>query len=129
MLMESLQGKIPIRHKMLSFYNMVQAHKNLHKHYLDMRKEESARILYNYIPFYTEIESITLNKESIFHQLKEFKTNIYYDKLWKEICERMQWPELNISKAIVVDIKEEHKIVNSPVQADIAEWLAKTSNR
>jgi chromosome partitioning protein len=129
MLMESLQGKIPIRHKMLSFYNMVQAHKNLHKHYLDMRKEESARILYNYIPFYTEIESITLNKESIFHQLKEFKTNIYYDKLWKEICERMQWPELNISKAIVVDIKEEHKIVNSPVQADTKEWLAKTSNK
>lgn len=119
MLMESLEGKIPFRNKMLSFYNMVQAHKNLHKHYLDSRKEDAARILYNYIPFYAEIESITLSRESIFHQLKEFKTNIYYDKLWAEICERIQWPELNISKAIVVGIEEEQPVTNSTSQTDM----------
>jgi len=127
MLMESLEGKIPLKNKMLSFYNMVQAHKNLHKHYLETRNEDAARILYNYIPFYAEIESITLSKESIFHQLKEFKTNIYYDKLWAEICERMQWPALNISKARVVDIKEEIRPATSATQSNAPEQVLKTS--
>ena len=103
--MDSLQGKIELHHKMLSFYNMVQSNKSLHKKYLETRNEDAERILYNYIPFYAEIESITLSKESIFHQLKESKTNNYYDKLWNEICDRMQWPELTNTKGIVVDIK------------------------
>ena len=105
MLMDSLQGKIELHHKMLSFYNMVQSNKSLHKKYLETRNEDAERILYNYIPFYAEIESITLSKESIFHQLKESKTNNYYDKLWNEICDRMQWPELTNTKGIVVGIK------------------------
>jgi chromosome partitioning protein len=128
MLMESLEGKISLRNKVLSFYNMVQAHKNLHKHFLDIRNTEAARMLYNYIPFYAEIESITLNKESIFHQLKEFKTNIYYDKLWSEICERMQWPALNLSKAIVVGIKEEPQFAKPPLPADDIDQMVKTSH-
>lgn len=130
MLMESLQGKIHFGHKMLSFYNMVQAHKNLHKHFLETRKDEAERILYNYIPFYAEIESITLSKESIFHQLKEFKTNIYYDKLWGEICERMQWPALNISKAIVVGLKDEQSSDNSHSQLNsfVSSQQIKSSN-
>ena len=103
--MDSLQGKIELNHKMLSFYNMVQSNKSLHKKYLETRNEDAERILYNYIPFYAEIESITLSKESIFHQLKESKTNNYYDKLWNEICDRMQWPELTNTKGIVVGIK------------------------
>lgn len=107
MLMESLAGKLPAQEKILSFYNMVQAHKNLHKHYLDRRHEDAEHILYNYIPFYTEIETITLSRESIFHQLKEFKTNLYYVKLWQEICERLEWKEFSNAKAILVDIKKE----------------------
>jgi len=128
MLMESLRGKITLQNKVLSFYNMVQAHKNLHKHFLDGRKDEAARMLYNYIPFYTEIESITLNKESIFHQLKEFKTNIYYDKLWAEICERMQWPALNLSKAIVVGIKDESPAASTESPVAAPDQLGRTSN-
>lgn len=128
MLMDSLQGKMPPKSKVLSFYNMVQAHKNLHKYYLDSRKENAARILYNYIPFYAEIESITLSKESIFHQLKEFKTNIYYDKLWAEICEQMQWPSLNISKTKVIDIKEDPAIGTPTSQTGITDQPLKTSN-
>ncbi len=128
MLMESLEGKIPSGNRVLSFYNMVQAHKNLHKYFLDNRKEDAARILYNYIPFYAEIESITLTKESIFHQLKEFKTNIYYDKLWGEICERMEWPSLNISKAIVVGIKEDSQVTSSPSYQDMTDNSLRSSN-
>src|SRR5439155_17668651 len=85
MLMDSLQSKLPVLKKVLSFYNMVQVHKNLHKQYLDERKESAPWMLNNYIPFYTEIELITLTKESIFHQLKESRANIYYHTLWLEI--------------------------------------------
>lgn len=124
--MDSLQKNKVFSNKALSFYNMVQAHKNLHKHYLAERSSEPSRILNNYIPFYTEIETITLSKESIFHQLKEFKTNIYYDKLWGEICKRMNWPELNISKAMVVDMIEEKTVSNletAPVAAASAAMI------
>lgn len=107
MLMQELDERKTGHHKILSFYNMVQAHKNLHKFYLDTRKDDGIHILNSYIPFYAEIESITLKKESIFHQLKEFKTNTWYEKLWSEICDRMQWQSLNNSKAVVVDIHEE----------------------
>jgi chromosome partitioning protein len=126
--MDSLQGKIPTRNKVFSFYNMVQAHKNLHKHYLEMRQQDTERILYNYIPFYAEIESITLSKESIFHQLKEFKTNVYYDKLWSEVCDRMEWPSLNVSKTVVLDIKADHKKNIQPLEVYVADQLPRTSN-
>jgi hypothetical protein len=102
-----LELKLSPRKKMLSFYNMVQANKNLHKYYLDQRGDENAHILGSYIPFYAEIESISLKKESIFHQLKNFKTNIYYDKLWEEICTRMEWAELNVQQAMVVELPDE----------------------
>ena len=125
MLMDSLQGKMISKNKVLSFYNMVQAHKNLHKHFLSTRKEEASRILYNYIPFYTEIETITLTKESIFHQLKEFKTNIYYLKLWEEVCDRMGWSELNLSKGLVVDMKKD---AATPMVQDGMEGLIAASN-
>jgi cellulose biosynthesis protein BcsQ len=127
MLMDSLQHKMVCLNKVLSFYNMVQTHKNLHKQYLDHRKEDSDRMLYNYIPFYTEIELITLTKESIFHQVKEFKANVYYHKLWIEICERMQWPELNNTKGRVIDILKEEIIDYSQAPADISVPFAKTS--
>lgn len=110
MLMESLQSDIIIRNKTLSFYNMVQPHKNLHRHYLAQRKEETVRILNNFIPFYSDIELITHTKESIFHQLRESKAIIYYQNLWLEICERMQWQELNNAKGIVVDINKEEPV-------------------
>ena len=108
MLVKELQHKFPTRKTtILSFYNMVQSHKNLHKFYISNRDESQHYILNNHIPFYAEIENITLSKESIFHQLKEFKPNLYYEKLWQEVCTRMQWNSFNLTKAPVVDIKEE----------------------
>ena len=115
MLMDSLQNSTQLWDKTLTFYNMVQPHKNLHRHYLDNRKKDTDRVLNSFIPFYSEIELITHTKESIFHQLKEFKANIYYHKLWLEICERMQWQALNNSKGIVVDIDKEQPVDDSPV--------------
>jgi hypothetical protein len=113
MLIKELLAKFHSRNTtILSFFNMVQAHKNLHKSYLNNRDKTNNSILNNYIPFYSEIENITLSKESIFHQLKEFKPNMYYENLWKEVCDRMQWQSLHTSKAQVVDIKEEHKLIN-----------------
>jgi chromosome partitioning protein len=114
MLMQELQGKISSRNKVLSFYNMVQAHKTLHKYYLENRKTDAGHILESYIPFYAEIESITLKKESIFHQLKAFKTNIYYDRLWAEICSVMQWQELNKTKSLVVEINNDQQATEDP---------------
>ena len=127
MLMDELQSKRPSLNKVLSFYNMVQIHKNLHKEYLDNRKEGTERILHNYIPFYAEIELITLTKESIFHQLKESKANIYYYKLWVEICERMQWQMVN-SKGTVIDLHQEQPAVCSLLQAGTCEQQVKFSN-
>jgi chromosome partitioning protein len=115
MLMAELQAKKTFQNKILSFYNMVQANKTLHKYYLENRETNTGLILKNFIPFYAEIESITLKKESIFHQLKEFKTNIYYEKIWEEICETMQWRGLNHSKAQVVGINEEQAAADNPV--------------
>lgn len=108
MLVKELQEKFKnVKTTILSFYNMVQANKNLHKFYISNRDESQHYILNNHIPFYAEIENITLSKESIFHQLKEFKPNMYYQKLWMEICERMNWNNFNQVKAPVVDIHEE----------------------
>jgi len=108
MLIKELQQKFQTsKTTILSFYNMVQSHKNLHKFYINNRDESQHYILNNHIPFYAEIENITLSKESIFHQLKEFKPNLYYEKLWKEVCERMQWNSFNLTKAPVVNIHEE----------------------
>lgn len=114
-LIKELQAKMTSKNKILSFYNMVQVNKSLHKFYLENKTADTSFILNSYIPFYTEIENISLKKESIFHQLKEFKTITYYEKLWIEICERMQWPTLNNSKAIVVDIKEDPAAHDHPV--------------
>ena len=86
---------------------MVQSHKNLHKFYISNRDESQHYILNNHIPFYAEIENITLSKESIFHQLKEFKPNMYYQKLWLEVCERMGWNGFAQPIAPVVGIDEE----------------------
>ena len=105
-LLKDLHEKLGPQKKIISFYNMVQAHKLLHKHYLNMRDEDATEIFNGYIPFYSEIENISLKKESIFHQLKEFKTNIYYEKLWQEICEKMQWAMPAATKAVVKDIAE-----------------------
>lgn len=93
MLMDSLQDKLPAMNKVLSFYNMVQVHKTLHKQYLEDRKEDNNRLLNNYIPFYSEIEMIALTRESIFHQQRPTRAQEYYFTLWTEICEKMQWEE------------------------------------
>lgn len=123
MLMDSLQKHIRNSNKVMSFYNMVQAHKNLHKYYLEHRKDDpSQRILDNYIPFYAEIETITMTKESIFHQMKESKTNQYYQKLWSEICERLQWNNLSSSRGIKIDIKKEQPTLNTIGQDNTTQY-------
>jgi cellulose biosynthesis protein BcsQ len=127
MLMEELQSKMTSMNKVLTFYNMVQVHKNLHRQYLETRKDDTARVLRNYIPFYSEIELITLTKESIFHQLKESKAHPYYQTLWLEICERMQWQIAN-PKGIVIDINPEQTTTPTLLQNDTDESLGKAQN-
>ncbi len=112
MLMDTLQQDIPLARKVLSFYNMVQVHKTLHKQYLDNRKDASW-MMNSYVPFYSDIELITLTKESLFHQQKECKANSYYFDLWFEICERMQWHLLHDRKGMVVDIHKEHRVADA----------------
>lgn len=106
MLMDTLQEDPAMAKKVLSFYNMVQVHKILHKQYLDNVRDASW-MLGNFIPFYSDIELIGLTKESIFHQEKESKANLYYLNLWLEICERMQWHTLNNNKAMLVDMQND----------------------
>lgn len=105
-----LELKLSERKRMLSFYNMVQVNKNLHKYFLENSGSQKGQMLNSYIPFYAEIEAISLNKESIFHQLKNFKTNIFYDRLWSEICSVMHWPELNVQQAVVMGLAEDVQI-------------------
>lgn len=95
MLMDSVEENEPAACRVLSFYNMVQTHKNLHRQYLDRRQEQGARLLNNYIPFYSDIELIAHTHESIFHQIKDSKAVGYYQSLWEEICERMKWDPVN----------------------------------
>jgi chromosome partitioning protein len=126
MLMDSLQGDAALSKKTLSFYNMVQVHKVLHKQYLDNRKHASW-MLHNYIPFYSDIELITLTKESIFHQAKECKAIIYYNNLWLEICNRMQW-QIPVNQGKVIDIEPEQTPNVSFMRDDYGPDWAETSN-
>lgn len=106
LLMDYFQQDKLLAKKVLSFYNMVQVHKVLHKQYLDNRKDASW-MLESFIPFYTDIELIGLTKESLFHQEKECRANTYYLNLWLEICQRMQWQKLNDLKGLLVDMRKD----------------------
>jgi len=85
---------------------MVQVNKSLHKEYLENRKGASW-MLNSFIPFYMDIEMIAYTKQSLFHQEKEYKANIHYLNLWKEISERMQWQPFNDVTAKLVDMPKE----------------------
>jgi cellulose biosynthesis protein BcsQ len=113
LLMDYFQQDERLAKKVLSFYNMVQVHKILHKQYLDNRRDASW-ILDSFIPFYSDIELIGLTKESLFHQEKENKASIYYLNLWLEICRRMQWQKLNDLKGILVDMHKEQGTAEIP---------------
>jgi chromosome partitioning protein len=130
MLMDSLRSNSAVREKTFSFYNMVQPHKNLHKYYLEHRKEEHLRMLDNFIPFYSEIELITHTKQSLFHQLKEFKASAYYEKLWMELCEKMRWPSLSKAKGIVVGFDQEQMTPEEefPLQKSSSSWTGSPYN-
>lgn len=104
MLVAALHKLTPAKAKIFSFYNMVQAQKKLHKLYLDNAIED-ANQLNNYVPFYTEIETISYNKTSIFHQLKDSKAMVYYEQLWDEICGKMSWDAFRVYKGRVVELK------------------------
>ena len=107
---EGVGKKLHEQRKVLTFFNMVQLSKSLHKHYLNSTDEVLGEQLASYIPFYAEIEAINYKKESIFHQLKELKTNVYYEKVWEEICFEMNWPELS-KPSNVINITDENKQV------------------
>jgi cellulose biosynthesis protein BcsQ len=113
-MMDALQEDRSLSKKVLSFYNMVQVHKILHKQYLDNRKDASW-MLDSFIPFYTDIELIGLTKESLFHQEKECRAHTYYLQLWQEICERMQWQALNNFKGRLVDMNKDQPLDDFPL--------------
>ena len=121
MMMDILQEDRSLSKKVLSFYNMVQVHKSLHKQYLDNRKDASW-MLDSFIPFYTDIELIGLTKESIFHQEKECKAGAFYLQLWLEICGRMQWQALKNLKGMVVDMHKD-------LPGDDFQYLLNVSNK
>jgi chromosome partitioning protein len=127
MLLDSLQDQLTTLKKVLTFYNMVQIHKNLHRQYLENR-QDTHRVLQSYIPFYTDIELITLTKESIFHQLKESRANAYYNRLWLEICERMQWQFLNHPKGIIRDMQGDTPAEDLDLPSEDTSPIAKSSN-
>lgn len=112
MLVELLAKISNLRMSVLSFYNMVQVNKKMHHQYVFGSKEPSKGIrqLNNYIPFYSEIEQITASRQSIFHQLKTAKSNAYYQFLWQEICEKMDWPDLIDFRAHVISLTEQKEV-------------------
>jgi chromosome partitioning protein len=124
LLMDELEHKPLTKNKVLSFYNMVQTHKQLHRQYLDNRQQDNKLVLNSYIPFYTEIELITLTKESLFHQLKESKSSSYYHDLWVEVCERKQW-QFPRANGKVIDMPEQPGPLSIP---DTEDHLGKTSD-
>jgi len=97
----------------LSFFNMVQARKNLHKLY--MAAPLHVHQLNSYIPFYTEIETITHNKASIFHQLKNTKSIVFYEDLWEEVCDKLNWTAFKQQKARVLELKPYTSFIPEPV--------------
>ena len=126
LLMERLQRNAAIMKKTLSFYNMVQTQKILHKQYLD-NVSYASWMLQSYIPFYSDIELITLTKESIFHQSKESKAIGFYNNLWLEICERMQW-QMPIPTVKVIDIEPEESADLSLIQSEPESDWGEASN-
>jgi cellulose biosynthesis protein BcsQ len=104
MLLAAMQKMQASKATIFSFFNMVQIQKKMHKTYL---AEEASLInqLENYIPFYIEIETISQNKTSIFHQLKDAKSIVYYENLWDEICIKMGWDFFRVYRGKVVELK------------------------
>jgi len=106
MLIAALQKITASKAIIFSFFNMVQMQKKLHKMYIS---SDASLInqLENYIPFYTEIETISQSKTSIFHQLKDTKSIVYYENLWDEICIKMGWDIFRVYRGRVVELKPE----------------------
>ena len=118
--MDALQRDTLLASKVLSFYNMVQAHKTLHKQYLDNRRDASW-MLESFIPFYSDIELIGLTKESLFHHEKENKANSYYLSLWLEICRRMQWQKVKDFKGLLVEMNKDQEAPEIPPLAQASD--------
>jgi cellulose biosynthesis protein BcsQ len=114
MLLAAMQKLQPSNTRIFSFFNLVQMQKKLHKMYLN---SESSLVhqLENYIPFYTEIETISQSKTSIFHQLKDSKSILYYENLWDEICIKMGWDMFRVYKGKVVELNPESAITYSEI--------------
>lgn len=110
--MQDLNTNIKTKNKVLSFFNMVEAKKTLHRNYINSKDYDFNNILKNYIPFYSDIEAINYNKTSIFHQLKESKSNIFYWKLFTEICDRLHWDLLN-NGALLLNLQEKQTAVEN----------------
>jgi chromosome partitioning protein len=115
---EGVGKKIWKQKKVLSFFNMVQLSKTLHKYYLNTPSEVLGDQLASYIPFYAEIEALNYKKESIFHQLKTFKTISYYEKVWEEICSEMNWAHLNPAANVVSIQNDLEELVLETVEVE-----------
>lgn len=112
MLLTALQKLETSKATIFSFFNMVQIQKKMHKMYLS---SEASLInqLENYIPFYSEIETISQSKTSIFHQLKDSKSIVFYENLWDEICIKMGWDVFRVYRGRVVELKPDSAIAFS----------------
>jgi chromosome partitioning protein len=127
-LLDDLGKKLTLQKKVLSFYNMVQINKTLHRYYLDNMDPASANQLVNHIPFYAEIESVNFKKESIFHSIKNLKTNVFYENLWKEICEKMSWStELQTGKLFAINQPAAEQMPREKETAEDSTFIGKTA--
>ncbi len=110
MLLAAMKKLEPSKATIFSFFNLVQIQKKLHKMYL-LNDATVINQLQNYIPFYAEIETISQNKTSIFHQLKDSKSIIFYENLWDEVCTKMAWNNFRVYNSRVIELNPDN-IVN-----------------
>ncbi len=120
--MQEINTNIKTKNKVHCFFNMVEVKKSLHRNYLNAKNYTYNNILKNYIPFYSDIEAINYNKTSIFHDLKESKSNIYYWKLWMEICDKLHWDSLKNS-VLLLNIQEKLNVSEEFENKDYGEQI------
>ena len=116
-LQQELSSFLKQHKKVLSFYNMVQIRKTLHRMYVG-QNSESIPTLQQYIPFYSDIENISFSKKSIFHQLKEAKSIQFYEALWDEVCDKCNWSAFKNNKGRVIDFPAVQKFTDAVALAD-----------
>lgn len=90
MLLQYVQTQYGHCRKVAGFYNMVQLQKKMHRHYVQEEELFPGNMLQSHIPFYSEIEAINFNRQSLFHQIKNGKTVMFFEQLFMDICKKLQ---------------------------------------